>query len=145
MTDNLPADNNQLGNQTANPIDQAAAQPAAKEQIEFLPAKEPQKAKIVEIKEPEPEKELEGWLEKLEKGENIQLSQPVTDDYGQILVQAAAPQKPKIILPLDEQGVSLGITKKISESIRWLAEWCLRLIKMWPGRVEYDSKLKNQI
>ncbi len=138
MNTNLPADNQD--NQTTNQDGQATAQTAVKEQKEILASSEFQKAKIVEIKEPEPDKELEGWMEKLEKGEDVQLEKPVVDDYGQILIQSSAPQKPKIILPLDDKEINWGITQKITESIRWLAEWCLRLIKMWPERVKYDNK-----
>lgn len=113
--------------------------PVAKEQKEALPKVEPEKVVITEIKEPEPSKEVEGWMEKLEKGEEVQLPQPVTDDYGQILVQSAAPQKPKIILPLDSTELVSGLRKKVVNSIRWLAEWCLRVLKIWPERVEYKK------
>ena len=85
---------------------------------------------IKEIKEPQPGKEVESWMEKLEKGEDINLPQPVTDDFGQTLVQPAVPQKPKIILPMTEEEINIGLTKKIVNSIRWMAEWCLRLFKM---------------
>lgn len=105
-------------------------------QKEAAPLSEPEKVSYIEIKEPEPGKEVAGWMEKLEKGDT-QLSQPVTDDYGQILVQSAAPQQAKITLPLDDSQLKSGLGQTVVNSIRWLAEWCLRLLKMWPGRVEY--------
>jgi len=84
----------------------------------------------VEIKEPQPGQEVKGWLEKLEKGEAVNLPQPVVDDFGQVLVQSAAPQKPKIVLPLDDKSLVFGLTQNVFTSIRWLTQWCLRLIKM---------------
>lgn len=93
---------------------------------------------IVETREPEtvPE-EVEGWLEKLEQGEDIKLSQPVTDDSGQTVVSPAAPSiaEEKIVLPMSQEGIQKGIHVKIYSSARWLAEWCLRLIKKFPGEV----------
>jgi len=113
--------------------------PAVKEQKETPARVGPEKVSLVEIKELEPVKELAGWMEKLEKGEDIQLPQPVTDDYGQILVQSAAPQKPKVTLPLDDNQLKFGLGQTMANSLRWLAEWCLRLLKMWPGRIEYKQ------
>ena len=103
--------------------------PPGKEQAE-APRPEPENVPIREIKEPQPDKEVENWMEKLEKGEDINLPQPVTDDFGQTLVQPAVTQKPKIVLPMTEEEINIGLTKKIVNSIRWMAEWCLRLFKM---------------
>jgi len=102
-------------------------------------APEPELAPLVEQKEPEPEAEVKDWLEKLEEGEKVQLPQPVTDDYGQTLVEAAGATKGKIILPLDEEELQQGLHQKAINSIRWLAEWCLRIMKMAAGRVFYKS------
>lgn len=84
-------------------------------------------------------KEIEGWLTKLEKGD-LYLSKPVVDDQtGQILVSSPAAKKPKIILPLSKSQLVLGLTKKVTEAVRWLAEWCLRIIKMKPEEVTLKS------
>jgi len=80
-------------------------------------------------------KEIEGWLEKVEKGD-IYLAKPVIDDQtGQTLVTAPSAKKPKIILPLTRQQIVSGLKQKTTEAIRWLAEWCLRLIKIRPKEV----------
>ncbi len=109
------------------------------ESKEALKRKPGEKVPVVEVREPEVAKEVEGWVEKLEKGEDTQLPKPVVDDYGQVLVQAAVTQKPKIVLPLDVNQVTSGLGQKVGNSIRWLAEWCVRLLKMWPGRVRYKK------
>jgi len=63
------------------------------------------------------------------QGATVQLPQPVTDDQGRVLVKPPAPQQPKITLPLTQDQVQTGLTQKVSDSFRWLAEWCQRLLK----------------
>ena len=103
--------------------------PPGKEQAEAPARPESEKAPIREIKEPQPGKEVERWVEKLEKGEDIQLPHPIQDDFGQTLVQPAVPQKPKIVLPMTEEEINIGLKQKVVNSIRWMAEWCLRIFK----------------
>lgn len=111
--------------------------PTPKEQKEILTQIEQasglEKVPIVERKA-EVGPEVKDWMQKLEEGEEIQLPQPVTDDAGQPIVQSAAPQQPKIILPLDEEEFLAGLKKTVKDSVRWLAEWCQRLLKMFPGK-----------
>ena len=77
--------------------------------------------------EPELDKE-EPLIRKLEK--EIYLAKPVTDDYGQPLVSNPAPANPKITLPITQGQFAFGLTQRVTDSIRWLAEWCLRLMKI---------------
>jgi len=87
------------------------------------------------------EPEVEGWLEKLEK-EDSQLQQPVTDDKGQVILDDAQKKKKdfKVVLPLSEDEVEKGLHHKLVDSIRWLAEWCTRMIKMFGNKVAYRKK-----
>ena len=84
------------------------------------------------------EPEVEGWLEKLEK-EQTQLQQPVTDDKGQVILDDAGKQQSgfKVVLPLTKDEVEKGLHHKVIDSIRWLAEWCIRMIKMFGNKVAY--------
>lgn len=84
------------------------------------------------------EPEVEGWLEKLEK-EQTQLGQPVTDDQGQVVLDdAAKPQSGfKVVLPLTKEEMEQGLKHKVADSVRWLAEWCWRLIKMFGSKVAF--------
>ena len=135
----------------AQPVSQPQTQPSPqvkqpvsgrpKEQKEARPVARPEaeKVPIAEVKEPEPSKEVEGWVEKIEKGEDVRLKKPIRDDYGQLLVKASAPQKPKIVLPLDEEEVKVGRSHPVVDSIRWLAEWCVRVVKLAHGRVFYKK------
>jgi len=111
--------------------------PSPKEQKEILTRIERgEKFPIVERKA-EVGPEVRDWLTELETGEEIQLPQPVTDDTGQILIKPAAPQQPKIVLPLDEPTYITGFKKTVYDSIRWLVEWIKRIVLMFPERAVF--------
>ncbi|HCX25957.1 MAG: hypothetical protein UX08_C0004G0062 [Candidatus Collierbacteria bacterium GW2011_GWB1_45_35] len=52
--------------------------------------------------------------------------------------------KQKIILPLDQTGVEGGLKNHVFEGLRWLSEWCVMMIKKYPGRVFYMSPQVNR-
>lgn len=88
------------------------------------------------------EPEVEGWLEKLEK-EDSKLQQSVTDDKtGQVVLDdSSAPQSNfKVVLPLTKDEVDKGLHHKVLDSVRWLAEWCIRMIKMFHEKVAYKGQ-----
>ncbi len=102
-----------------------------KERLEIGKTGEIQKKSL----EVEPSKELDSLLEKVEKKE-VYLTKPVTDNQtGQVLVTAPSAKQSKIVLPLDKQQMAYGLKQKVDDAVRWLAEWCLRLIKMNPQGV----------
>jgi hypothetical protein len=89
---------------------------------------------------PEIEKkpELAGYIEKVEKA--AETMKPVTDDYTQqVLLKSINPASAKVTLPLTEDQIQQGLHHQIWESIRWLAEWCVRQYKMLKGRAEYKK------
>jgi hypothetical protein len=134
------------GQKVADDGTMKAEEPAVKEQkeISVKPFAEggEETAPIVEVgKTPEiREKGVESWLERLEKGEEVTLPQPIRDDKGRVLVEPAEPSRPKIVLPLTKEEVKSGLHYKVVDSIRWLAEWCLRLIKMTKGKINFAAK-----
>jgi len=120
---------------------QQPSQPAAgreeKEAVgQFFKEAEP---RAVERKEFTPPTEVKEWVKEVKTADEVVLPQPVRDDYGQILVKAARATKPNIKLPLNKPKIQRGLKQKVVNSIAWLATWCLRLIKMFPQRVRYDS------
>jgi hypothetical protein len=83
--------------------------------------------------------EIEGYVEKIDK--EMELSSPVTDDYTQqVLLKSANPQDVAITLPLTEEQIQQGLHHKVWEAFTWLANWCLRQIKVRPGRVKYKQE-----
>ncbi len=88
--------------------------------------------------EPEVEKKVEGYIEKVEKAGETQ--QIVVDDYTQqILLKPMVNQNAKVTLPLTSDQIQTGLHQQVWESIRWLAEWCVRQIKILKDRVVFKS------
>jgi len=98
-------------------------------------------------------REVEGYVERVEK--QMEIKEPtdplrsssskssppqVQDDDGNLIMQAAQQQKKvKIVLPLDEKEIKEGLHHKLFDAVRWLAEWCVMIIKKYPGRVFYKQ------
>jgi hypothetical protein len=74
----------------------------------------------------------------LEK-ENAQLQQPVVNQQtGQVVLDnSQLPTNFKVVLPLTKDEVEKGLHLKVVDSLRWLAEWCARLIKIFGNKVAY--------
>jgi hypothetical protein len=70
-------------------------------------------------------------------GAEISLPQPVTDDSGVVVMDNAAPKQVTITLPLTEEEMRRALHLKIIYSLRWLAEWCKRLVKIVGGKFFY--------
>lgn len=94
--------------------------------------------------------EQASFVEKVEKQVETQQpasTQPVqpivkkevsTEDMGKIVsAQFAVQTKPNIVLPESQEEVVEGLKHKVWESARWLSEWCVMMIKKYPGRVFY--------
>jgi hypothetical protein len=86
------------------------------------------------------EPEVEGWLEKIEKEEAA--VPPVVDDTsGQMVLDDSQSQRDfKVVLPLTKSEVEKGLHHKILDSVRWLAEWCIKMIKMFGSKVAYKRQ-----
>jgi len=53
------------------------------------------------------------------------------------LVTAPSAQQSAIVLPLTEEEFQNALTVKIENSIRWLAEWSKRLMKILGSKVRF--------
>lgn len=74
-------------------------------------------------------------------GASAQLTKPVTDDQtGQVLVTSPWAQATSVVLPLTEEEIEKGLTYKLVYSIRWLAEFCARIIKKAGGKITTKRK-----
>ncbi len=96
---------------------------------------------IPTIPELENKPELSGYIDNVEKASELNTS--VMDDYtNQVLLGNANPKSVKIKLPLEEPQIEEGMHHKAWEAIRWLAEWCMRQLKIVKAREvinPYDS------
>ena len=94
--------------------------------------------------------EQTGYMEKVERQvetqqpTNTQPQQPqvqkpvVVPDMGKIVsAQFAVQTKPNITLPMDQKEIADGLHHRVWEGVRWASEWCVMMIKKYPGRVFY--------
>lgn len=101
-------------------------------------------------------KEIQGYIDRVETQTETQQPQQITQQPVQQPVQdlpvtsqtsvgaMSTEVKPKIQLPLDQAEVEGGLKKGVVEGIRWLAEWCVMMIKKYPGRVFYLPQNTNK-
>lgn len=60
------------------------------------------------------------------------------EDMGEIVSKQYASQtRPSIVLPMTQNEMEEGLHQKVWKSVRWASEWCLMMIKKYPGRVFY--------
>ena len=88
--------------------------------------------------EPELKPEVDSLIQKVEK--EIYMAKPINDNAGQPVMQSPASVAPVITLPISQNTYLIGLTKEIAESVRWLAEWCRRVIKMLGEKVAFRSE-----
>ena len=74
---------------------------------------------------------------------NVAVTQPVSNPLSTAGMAVSIP-KPKIILPVSQVEVESGLGKGVVESMRWLSEWCVMMIKKYPGRVFYVPQGSNK-
>lgn len=89
-------------------------------------------------KKPEIDEDVAGLVKPVVSGQ-VQLPKPISDDQGQVVLQAV-PDEPEIDLPLTESEVREGLHHQVVDAFRWLAEFCVMIIKKYPGRVFYKRE-----
>ncbi len=89
-------------------------------------------------------KEIESWLDKLEQQVAAQQTtstlgnNTLPADNNQSTITPPSPSKP-IVLPLTKREIETGLHRPLTSAIRWLAEWSIRMIKMYHNRVRYPA------
>lgn len=91
-----------------------------------------------------------GYVEQVEKQTEIQQPSNITTqqsvpevneqfkDMGKaVSAQFAVQTKPNIILPMNQQEITEGLHQKVWKGVRWASEYCVMMIKKYPGRVFY--------
>lgn len=109
-----------------------AARPMGAKEAEFMSGSGgvSESVPIIEVGERvEIPEEVKGWIERTEQ-DDVADFQPVVHE-GQTLVAPAGSQNVSVNLPLDEEKVKKALHQKLFESVRWMAEWCVRMIKKY--------------
>lgn len=95
-------------------------------------------------------REVENYIEKVEKSTETTLKDnqntkqvasvsDVMQASRPSAVPTVDPNVKKIVLPLTEKDIVSGFKSSVFDGIRWLSEWCVMMIKKYPGRVFYSS------
>ena len=95
-------------------------------------------AQVVDVeKSAEVPPEVESWMEKVEHHEVRAPNQVVVADQTAQMPTGDYAAQPVIVLPITQQAVQIGMKKSVQDSIRWLAEWCVKMMKKFHGLVVY--------
>jgi hypothetical protein len=102
-------------------------------------------------------REIQGYIDRAEHQAETQ--QPQINKPQQVI---STPQPPQvqhdkgttgilpvtvvknITLPLNQAELETGLKKSIVDGVRWLSEWCVMMIKKYPGRVFYMPQSTNK-
>jgi len=85
----------------------------------------------LELEVPEEVERLEGVAKELHT------IQPVKSNLGKIIVQPVNKKQVKITVPLTKNQYLANLRQPTENSIRWLAAWIGRLVKMFPGKIGF--------
>lgn len=99
----------------------------------------PETAPLVEVGvEEELDPEVREYMQRVEK-DKLALDQPIVM-HGQPVVQPAHwPGQAAMPLPTTRDKAIAGLKAKVTDSIRWLATWCVRMFKKFQGKVIYSD------
>src|SRR3989344_7195030 len=92
---------------------------------------------VVEVtKGPEISPDLKSYIERVEtEGES---AQTIVIGSNSVKVAKTQPKsQPSIVLPLTPTHYTQGMKASVADSIRWLAIWCLRLLKIYGHRAVF--------
>ncbi len=93
---------------------------------------------MLEVREQEIPAEVVEYVEKVEK-ENLELGKEVVHEGQPVIQSAGGGDKARVVLPMTQDELGTGMRAKVTSSARWLAEWCVRIIKKLHGRVFYAT------
>lgn len=77
-------------------------------------------------KHPDDYKKIESYLERVERYPG---SYPIQDNSGQTVLYPAGGKIGTVKIPLTDIEIAHGLKSGTSESFRWLAAWCARMVK----------------
>lgn len=145
-----PSDQVQNASALAQPIVQAASTVAQPEPQtpsrakETGPATSNELAAFVEVvgndsieKEPLPP-EVSSWMEKVNRDTSGEKPPEIVVPTESHIASQGAPSTPLFVLPLGESEMNSGLHQGVGNSVRWLSEWCKRLVKKLGGQTSFE-------
>jgi hypothetical protein len=77
-------------------------------------------------------------MEKVDR-QNVEMNVPIVH-HGKPAIEVVGQEKIEdIVLPVTAGVMTVGLTQKVSTSLRWLTTWCMRIVKKFNGRVIYSD------
>lgn len=127
--------------QSLEPTDAMMTGHMDKESAPF-PGAHSETIKLVEVGfEQEIEPEVQEFMERVEK-DKIDLDEPIVVHGDPVVHPANWNPEPSVTIPVSRDTVLNGLKNKVHDNVRWLATWCVRVIKKFNGNVIYtDPKL----
>ena len=95
-------------------------------------------------------KEVENYVERVERqteryvpapndaSTQTSQQQPSIQTQPKQAGDSAVVSRPQITLPLGQEAILFGLKRRVTDGFRWAAEWCVMMIKKYPGRVFYS-------
>lgn len=69
--------------------------------------------------------------------ETLVLEEPVIGEDGAVILDNPTPQQVVVTLPLSDDQINQALHLRVLYSLRWLAEWAKRLLKITGGKFTY--------
>ncbi len=118
-----------------------AGKSGAKKEISGSSDVSPIEVPGVQVVEHEPNVEIspevQGWIEKVEQEKLHLPDNIVVADQTAAQPTGTYAAAPVIVLPMTEDQMSSGLKASVKNSVRWLATWCVRVMKKFKGSVVY--------
>ncbi len=73
------------------------------------------------------------------------LNKTIISDTLNTLPAEKYQKQPVVILPLDKENYQKGLKKNVNNSLRWLVEWCQRLMKMFKFIYQDNNIISNNL
>lgn len=69
--------------------------------------------------------------------ETLVLEEPIIGEDGAVILDNPTPQQVVVTLPLSDDQINQALHLRVLYSLRWLAEWAKRLLKITGGKFTY--------
>jgi len=76
-------------------------------------------------------------VESVTSEETLVLQEPIVGEDGAIILDNPTSQQVVVKLPLSDDQINQALHLKVIYSLRWLAEWAKRLLKITGGKFAY--------
>ncbi|HZZ98562.1 MAG TPA: hypothetical protein VFG51_01385 [Candidatus Saccharimonadia bacterium] len=130
-------------NASLNPANATSARGAAAKEVaaagllETIANEVPGAQAVEHERTPEISPEVEAWVEQIHDEANKTPEKIVVADSTVNNLTGNYAAEPIVVLPLTKPGIQQGMKHPVTDSVKWLAVWCLRVIKKFHGSVVY--------